>query len=136
MSLILFSGSGGTVADLHCERCGSWVGVEEMSVISDMVLRGVRVLCFDCDKLSDRIPSHIYFNDDTFLLGLGDLSFLASWRVPDTLRPAQDDLVLTRITQGAWYSLRTGDVRLLSVPPLSSSPKVIILDVEGWGQSE
>lgn len=38
---------------LQCSGCGIATDWEELSVVAEMAIRGIRNLCFDCDPLSD-----------------------------------------------------------------------------------
>lgn len=121
MTLVYCNFNSGGMVDLYCEKCQCWVGTEELSVVSDMVLRSYPVLCFDCDQNSaDVVPSQLYYLDDHFLLGLGDKSFLVNW-MTDYPEELQTELHMSPISQATWYSLKSGDLRLVTVRPSLSS---------------
>lgn len=122
MSLLIVGWNDGDVSAVFCSRCGCFCFTEENAVISDMALRDVVPLCWHCDTGNpDTIPAHLYFLDDHYLLGVDDRSFLAEWKTDD-LEIRQDDLKLIPITSSAYYSLKTGDIRLIT--PLSSWTKL------------
>lgn len=117
MSLIYCNFNSEGFVDLYCEKCQGWVGSEVMSVVSDMALRGEKILCFDCDPVdADIVPSHLYYFDDHFLLGLGDKSFLVNW-MTDYPEQLQTELHMVQISQATWYSLKSGDLRLVTIRP-------------------
>lgn len=136
MSLIMFSGTGSSLVDLHCIQCGAWVGCEEIEIVADMSKRGVEAICFDCGHDGREYPAQLYLAEDTFLLGIGELSFLCSWG-QDQVKLTGTELSLRPITAAAYYSLQTGDVRMTTLgKSLSSSPKLITMDLEGEGINE
>jgi hypothetical protein len=104
--------------------------------VGGLVCSGISPLCFTCEGNADFIPRHLWYEQDVFLLGIADTSFIASWDFGG-LDCEPEALSLRPITHAAWYALKTGDIRVATLKPsLSSSPKVLILDLEKWGQSE
>jgi hypothetical protein len=134
MSLIYAVPSSERAMAVYCPRCSTYIGTLTLREIGELSMAGVEPLCFDCDGKADFIPSQLYYKDDTFLIGLGGLSFLGSWEFGSkTDEPLE--LAYKPITTKLWYSLKTGDIRVVTLPSLflSSSPKVIILSSEVVG---
>jgi len=136
MSTILSLNVGFGNYQVFCQSCREGVGVMSAAELGELSSAGVKVQCFDCDGWADLIPKQLWYQDDTFLLGIGGLSFLASWEFGG-LDCEPEALSLKPITTKLWYTLKTGDIRILSIKPtLSSSPKVITIDLKEAGKSE
>lgn len=134
MSLISVDWLDGKYASVNCSKCGAWCFTEEVSVIADMALRDVVPLCWECDPgLSDTIPQHLYFLEDTFLLGIGERSFLGEW-LSDDLEIKQEDLRLTKIGSGAYCALKTGNLRIVSSLSRGTNLHTIFIDIKEQGR--
>jgi len=134
MSLIYSIPAGRGAMAVFCPRCSEYVGTMTLAEIGQLSSAGIEPLCFDCDGGADVFPRQLYYQDDTFLIGIGGLSFLASWLL-GAESYAETELEYKPITTRLWYALKTGDIRLVTLPPLflSSSPKVIIRSSEVGG---
>lgn len=113
MSLITVSWMDGDLCGVRCSVCGSWCFTEEVAVVADMAKRGVVPYCWLCDpENGEALPAHLYYLDETFLLGIGDRCFLAHWQTDD-LEIRQADLTLAKISPAVWHDLKTGRVQVL-----------------------
>jgi hypothetical protein len=129
MSLIYSIPAGRGAMAVFCPKCSVYVGTMTLEEIGELSRANLEAYCFDCFGDPDRIPKQLYYAEDVFLLGMGDKSFLAHWSLGG-MPSDQESLGLAPISNAAWYALKTGDIRVLSVPTsLSSRPKVITIDV-------
>ena len=127
MSLIKVGWLDGHWAEVRCSNCGKLCFVEESHIISDMALHGVVPLCSDCDtENTDTLPAHLYFLDETFLLGIDNASFVATW-LTDDLEIRQEDLSCVRVPHATWYFLKTGRVACAGKRPVGG----LVVGLEG-----
>jgi hypothetical protein len=114
MSLIRVNWSDdGGLCQVLCSVCDKPLFWEQSEVVCDMALQQVFPTCWLCDiENSETLPRHLYYLDETFLLGIGGTCFLGHWKTDD-LEIRQGDLSCTRISHSTWYDLKTGRVAIL-----------------------
>lgn len=130
MSVILSNSIGDGKQEIFCSVCRVSVGIVEPGELGAMSAAGVEVRCWEHGSDPDVIPLSLLKLDDTFLLGIDKQPFLCKWQ-DDNIEIEQESVRMIPITNSLWYSLKTGDISVLSIPtPLSSSPKLFSVVLE------
>lgn len=122
MSLVQFYMNGDGRYHIVCSECGAIVSSDAtMAEVAEYSRANIKVLCFDCDsKEVDNPPNHLLSILSNYILGIGNVVFLAEW-IPNPLNPLIQQLQLHRISLTTYFDLKTG--RGIAYSPLSSWSK-------------